>query len=208
MPFIINRRIGRDMVKEQYIRSFIAVELPAELKAVLGKYRDEMAPASREFVKWVSPDSIHVTLKFLGNISHGMVDKIALSIEQACTGMTPFTLETDILGGFPNLKQPRVLWLGMHGDIDKMKLLQTRIDDGLVDLGFEKEKREFTAHITLARIREKAVSSDRLKFGALITGRSTGFKHTIQVEGVNLMQSRLQPGGAVYNRLAMIKLNG
>jgi 2'-5' RNA ligase len=196
------------MVKEQYIRSFIAVELPAALKAVLGKYKDEMAPASREFVKWVSPDGIHVTLKFLGNINSGLVDKITLSIEQACTGMAPFMLETDIMGGFPNLKQPRVLWLGMHGDVDKMRLLQTRIDDRLVALGFEKEKREFTPHITLARIREKAGSSDRLKFGALLTGRSAGFKHMIQVEGVNLMQSRLQPGGSVYTRLASVKLSG
>lgn len=196
------------MVKEQYIRSFIAVELPVELKAVLGKYKDEMSPLSREFVKWVSPGGIHVTLKFLGNISPGMIDRITLSIEQACKGVIPFTLETDTLGGFPNLKQPRVLWLGMHGDVDKMKLLQKQIDDRLVDLGFEKEKREFTPHITLARIREKAGSSDRMRFGELIIHQRADFKYTIHIDGVNLMQSRLQPSGAVYDQLARVKLNG
>ena len=194
------------MANEQLIRSFIAVELPAELKTVLSTYRNAMETQSKAFVKWVSPDSIHITLKFLGNIKPDMVDKIARSIEQACVGIAPFTLETDELGGFPNLKQPRVLWLGMHGDVDSMRLLQVRIDEGLLELGFEKEKREFTPHITLARIRERAGSSDRTKFGALIMERRSGFRYTIQVDGVNLMQSRLLPGGAVYNRLVGVKL--
>jgi 2'-5' RNA ligase len=194
--------------KEQYIRSFIAVELPVELRSALGKYKNEMEPGSKAFAKWVLPDGIHVTLKFLGNIAPGMVDKISFSMEQVCTGIAPFTLETDELGGFPDLKHTRVLWLGMHGDTNRMKLLQEKIDDSLSSLGFEKEKREFTPHITLARIRDRAGASDRLKFGALITSRIYSIRHTIRVESVNLMQSRLQPGGAVYNKLRSIRLKG
>lgn len=194
--------------KEQYIRSFIAIELPVELRTSLGKYKNEMEPASKAFAKWVSPDGIHVTLKFLGNITPVMIDKITFSIEHACDGIAPFTLETDELGGFPDLKHPRVLWLGMHGDIDKMKLLQEKIDGDLSRLGFEKEKREFTPHITLARIRERTGSSDRSRFGSLITSKSCSIRHTIRVESVNLMQSRLQPGGAMYNKLRSVRLKG
>jgi 2'-5' RNA ligase len=194
--------------KEQLIRAFIAVELPFELRSALGKYKSEMEPGSKIYAKWVSPDGIHITLKFLGNIAPGMIDKITFSMEQACAEMAPFTLETDELGGFPDLKHPRVLWLGMHGDTDRMKLLQEIIDGNLSSLGFEKEKREFTPHITLARIRDRAGPSERLKFGALITSRSCSIRHMIKVESVNLMQSRLQPGGAVYNKLRDVRLKG
>ena len=195
------------MVQERQIRSFIAIEIPMELKTALGSFRSEMISASSSFVKWVSPGSIHITLKFLGNISPDRVEKITEAIGQACEGMDSFNLESDELGGFPNLGQPRVLWVGIHGEIEKIKLLQSRIDGHLVDLGFKREEREFTPHITLARIRDKAGSLDRRKLGELVTRRTFDFRCKIRVDGVNLMRSQLLPGGAVYTCLSVVKLN-
>jgi 2'-5' RNA ligase len=194
------------MTQERQIRSFIAIELPAELKTILGSFQDEMASAGGSFVKWVSPESIHITLKFLGNIPAEKVGKITSAIEQACAGTGYFTLEAGELGGFPNLKQPRVLWIGLHGDINRVKSLQTSIDNNLVRLGFDREKREFTPHITLARMRDKASPADRRKFGEQVINKRFDFQYKIDVENINLMRSQLLPGGAVYSRLAQLKL--
>ena len=194
------------MVQERQIRSFIAIELPSELKSILGSFQNEMTSAGGSFVKWVSPDSIHVTLKFLGNILAEKVEVIGSAIEEACAGAKPFTLEMGELGGFPNLKQPRVLWVGLHGDIERVKLLQMNIDNNLVKLGFDKEKREFTPHITLARMRDKASPVDRRKFGEMVVNKHFDFRYKIDVESINLMRSQLLPGGAVYSCLAKLKL--
>jgi RNA 2',3'-cyclic 3'-phosphodiesterase len=194
------------MVQERQIRSFIAIELPSELKAILGSFQDEMVSAGGSSVKWVSPDSIHITLKFLGNIFTEKVQSISSAIEQACAGVEPFILEMGELGGFPNLKQPRVLWVGLHGDIERVKSLQMSIDNNLAKLGFDKEKREFTPHITLARMRDKASSVDRKKFGERVTGGTFDFRYKINVESINLMRSQLLPSGAVYSCLAKLKL--
>jgi 2'-5' RNA ligase len=194
------------MVQERQIRSFIAIELPVELKTILGSFQNEMTLAGGSFVKWVSLDSIHITLKFLGNIYREKVEVISSAIEQACSGTGYFTLETGELGGFPSLRQPRVLWIGLHGDIDMVKSLQKSIDDNLAGLGFDREKREFTPHITLARMRDKASPADRRKFGELIVNKRFNFRYKIDVESINLMRSQLLPGGAVYSRLAQLKL--
>ena len=194
------------MVQERQIRSFIAIELPSELKAILGSFQNEMASAGGSFVKWVPPDSIHITLKFLGNVPTEKIEAISSAIEQACAKAGPFTLAMGELGGFPNLNQPRVLWVGLHGDIERVKSLQISIDNRLVRLGFEKEKREFTPHITLARMRDKASSVDRRKFGELVIKKHFDFRYKIDVESINLMRSRLLPGGAVYSCLTKLKL--
>jgi 2'-5' RNA ligase len=194
------------MVQERQIRSFIAIELPSELKAILGSFQNEMVSAGGSSVKWVSPDSIHITLKFLGNIFTEKVQSISSAIEQACTGVEPFTLEMGELGGFPNLKQPRVLWVGLHGDIERVKSLQMSIDNNLAKLGFDKEKRGFTPHITLARMRDKANPVDRNKFGERVTNETFDFRYKIDVENINLMRSQLLPAGAVYSCLAKLKL--
>lgn len=194
------------MAQERQIRSFIAIELPSELKAILGSFQNEMASAGGSFVKWVAPDSIHITLKFLGNIVAEKVEAIGSAIEQACAKTGAFSLEMGELGGFPNLNQPRVLWVGLHGDIERVKSLQLNIDNNLVQLGFDKEKRGFTPHVTLARMRDKASPIDRRKFGELVTSKHVDFRYRIDVESINLMRSRLLPDGAVYSTLAKLKL--
>jgi len=194
-------------LSNQQIRSFIAIELPEEVKTGLRRIQTELKLPEHTFVKWVAPESIHLTLKFLGNISPQKVTEITEVMEQASQGVSPFHLEVTEVGAFPNLRQPRVLWLGIKGAIDKLVAWQQRIDSGLVPLGFSKETRPFPPHLTLARLREGTSPKDRVSFGELIMKTPVEASYKINVNSLSLMKSQLLPGGAVYSRLAEVKLS-
>jgi len=193
-------------LSNEQIRSFIAIELPAEVKSGLHRLHKELKLPEHTFVKWVAPESIHLTLKFLGNISPQKVSQISRVMEQASQGVSPFQLEIAEVGAFPNLKQPRVLWLGIRGEVDKLVAWQQHIDNGLVPLGFAKETRAFTPHLTLARLREGISPQDRRDFGELVMKTPVEVNYKVRVSSLNLMKSQLLPGGAVYSRLAEVKL--
>lgn len=193
-------------MNNQQIRSFIAIELPEEVKSGLHRLQAELKLPQYAFVKWVTPEGIHLTLKFLGNISPQKVAEITRVMEQASQGVSPFQLQITDVGAFPNMRQPRVLWLGIRGDIDKLVAWQQRIDNGLVPLGFAKETRPFTPHLTLARLRENCSPGDRRDLGELVMKTPVEFNYALAVNSLNLMKSQLLPGGAVYSRLAEVKL--
>jgi len=188
------------------VRSFIAIELPEEAKIGLGKLRNELERTEYTFVKWVNPEGIHLTLKFLGNIPFKQVAEISEAMEGATQGISPFYLEISGLGAFPNLKQPRVLWVGISGELDKLLGLQRNIDSALSPLGFTKEERPFVPHLTLARIRETASHGERRAFGELVVSTSFEDKYHIAADAINLMRSQLTPAGAIYTRLSLVGL--
>lgn len=190
----------------EQIRSFIAIELPEEVKASLIQLQDELKLAGYTFVKWVDPKSIHLTLKFLGNISESKIAEVTRAIKEASEGIPPFQLEIGELGAFPNVRQPRVAWVGVGGEVDKLISLQQRIDTAFIPLGFTPESRPFTPHLTLARLREGASPRDRQDFGELVRKTPFETKHKIRVAAVNLMRSQLLPTGAVYTCLAVVGL--
>lgn len=193
-------------MNNEQIRSFIAIELPEEAKSGLHRLQTELKSPEHTFVKWVAPEGIHLTLKFLGNISPQKVTEITRVMEQASQGVSPFQLEIAEVGVFPNLRQPRVLWLGIRGEVDKLVAWQQRIDNGLAPLGFAKETRPFTPHLTLARLREGVSPRDRRDFGELVMKTPTEVNYKVRVSSLILMKSQLLPGGAVYSRLAEVKL--
>jgi len=188
------------------VRSFIAIELPEEAKIGLGKLRNELERTEYTFVKWVNPEGIHLTLKFLGNIPFKQVAEISEAMEGATQGISPFYLEISGLGAFPNLKQPRVLWVGISGELDKLLGLQRNIDSALSPLGFTKEERPFVPHLTLARIRERASPGERRTFGELVVSTSFEDKYHFAADAINLMRSQLAPAGAIYTRLSLVGL--
>jgi len=193
-------------LNNQQIRSFIAIELPEEVKAGLHRLQTELTLPQYTFVKCVAPESIHVTLKFLGNISPQKVAEITKVMEQASQGVSPFQLQISDVGAFPNMRQPRVLWVGIKGELDKLAAWQKRIDDGLVPLGFVKETRPFTPHLTLARLRENCSPGDRRDLGELVMKTPVEVDYKVAVNSLSLMRSQLLPGGAIYSRLAEVKL--
>ena len=188
------------------IRSFIAIELPEEVKRGLAKLRRELERAEHTFVKWVNPEGIHLTLKFLGNIPSKQVAELTKAVEEATRGISPFNLEISGLGAFPNLKQPRVLWVGIGGEIGKLSSLQQNIDSALAPLGFTKEDRPFVPHLTLARIRQGASPVERRSFGELAMSTNFETSYPLDVKSINLMRSQLTPTRAIYTCLSVVKL--
>jgi 2'-5' RNA ligase len=193
-------------LSDQTIRSFIAIELPEVVKTGLQQLQTELTLPRYSFVKCVAPEGIHLTLKFLGNISAQKVTDVTGVMEQASQVVNPFQLQLTEVGAFPNMRRPRVLWVGIKGEVDKLVGWQQRIDNGLVPLGFAKEARPFTPHLTLARLRGNCSPGDRLNFGEMFAKAHVEVDYNFTVSSLNLMKSQLFPAGAVYSRLAEVKL--
>jgi 2'-5' RNA ligase len=190
----------------EQIRSFIAIELPDELKKELGQLVARLKMGNQSWVKWVDPYSIHLTLKFLGNVAANRIAEIIKVMEVASQGITSFQLELSGLGVFPNLRRVQVAWVGVKGDLAKLQQLQQRIDSGLVPLGFATESRKFTPHLTLARLRNQSSLGERQRFGELITSTSFTAIHSIEVVSISLMRSQLTREGAIYSRIGSVAL--
>jgi 2'-5' RNA ligase len=190
----------------EQIRSFVAIELPEEAKKGLARLRKQLERDEHKFVKWVDPGGIHLTLKFLGNIPSKRVTEITEAMAKAVQGISPFRLEISGLGAFPSLKQARVLWVGIGGELDQLSTLQQNIDSVLAALGFAREERPFVPHLTLARVREGASLPERRSFGELVGSAAFEDKYPIEVEAVRLMRSQLTPAGALYTCLSVVGL--
>jgi len=190
----------------EQIRSFIAIELPDELKLELIQLEARLKLDKQPWVKWVNPYSIHLTLKFLGNIAVDRTGEITRAIEEAVQGISPFHLEVKELGVFPNLRRVQVAWVGISGDVDKLSQLQKRIETTLTPLGFAPESRAFTPHLTLARLRDQASLDERQRFGQLIANAKFEAAYTIEVDAISLMRSQLTREGAIYSRISLVEL--
>ena len=191
----------------EQIRSFIAIELPDELKLGLTQLQDRLKSGKQPWVKWVDPYSIHLTLKFLGNIEVDRIGAITRAMEMAVQGIPPFHLEVKDLGVFPNLRRVQVIWVGVSGAVDRLGQLQQRIESNLTPLGFTPEARTFTPHLTLARLRNQASLDERQNLGQLISSTKFEATYRIEVETINLMRSQLTREGAIYNKISSVELN-
>lgn len=190
----------------EQIRSFIAIELPQELKLALARIRDKLKSGSRAPVKWVDPDSIHLTLKFLGNIDSDITGKITSALEEAVRGTSPFSVELSGLGVFPNIRRVQVVWVGLAGEVAKLGQLQQRIETGLIPLGFAAESRSFTPHLTLGRVRDYAAPDERQDLGQLVTGTGFEAKCKVNVDAVHLIKSQLTREGPIYSKISTVAL--
>ena len=190
----------------EQVRSFIAIELPDELKLGLTQLEAQLKMSKQPWVKWVDPYSIHLTLKFLGSIAVDRISEITRAMEEAIQGIPPFHLEVKDLGVFPNLRRVQVAWVGISGEVDKLSQLQQHLESNLARLGFAPESRPFTPHLTLARLRNRASPDERQSFGQLIANTRFETTYTIKVDAISLMRSQLTREGAIYNQISLVKL--
>lgn len=179
------------------MRCFIAIELPNTVKSSLVRLQDELKKCGAD-VRWVNPDNIHLTLKFLGSIKEELVKKILDAMKKVCGNYNSFNLAIKGIGMFPGPKSPRVLWLGIENN-GTLKALQTDIDGEIAGLGFEREEREFRAHLTLGRFRS-SIGKEKL-FDAVDLHKKDSFG-TISVSFTSLMRSDLNPDGARHTRIS------
>ncbi len=188
------------------IRAFIAIELPEDLKKELEKLQTKVK-TNKPRIKWVSPNSIHLTLKFLGDVDPAAVDSITKAMTEAVKGVPPFELNVRHLGVFPNPQRVQVVWVGLDGQTDVLNNLYRSLEDKMTGIGFPTEKRTFTPHLTLARVGDEVLPDERKRFGELISNSKAEINYTVRAGGLSLMKSQLTPRGAIYTRLSFAKFD-
>jgi len=185
------------------IRSFIALELEQEIIEKLRGVEEKLKSARAE-VKWLNPSSIHLTLKFLGGVDEEMIGKIAGKAERIARKYEPFNLSVEGIGTFPPGKSPRVVWVGVKGDTNSLSQLQEQIEQEISSLGFEREARGFTPHLTLGRVKSPGGKEELLQKVEEDKGVKLG---GFTVKSFYLFKSDLRPQGAVYTKLKTFVLN-
>ena len=188
------------------IRAFIAIELPGHIKAALSQLQAHLKTGKSASVKWVDPEGIHLTLKFLGNVDESEIPAINKALSEAVGGISPFNLELGEPGAFPSIHAPRVVWVGVGGEMEPLRTLHNNVDRVLIPLGFPQEKRAFSPHLTLGRVREEALPGERLRLAESVAALKTGEKSSFRVESLSLMRSKLTREGAIYSCLASFAL--
>ena len=145
-------------------------------------------------------------MKFLGNIDAAQVEAVTTAVSRTVSGHDPFSLRLGRAGAFPNVRGPRVLWIGLEGDVPLLTSLQGAIEDSLAGLGFERERRGFNPHLTVARIRDGTSPANRRRAGEALLSAPLEEGIAFRATAVSLMRSTIGPGGAMYDRLAAMPL--
>ena len=185
------------------MRSFIAIELPDEIKQGMAEIQGRLKGQGVD-AGWTRLEGIHLTLKFLGEVPGSKAPEIRAALAKAVVGCSGFRLEVAGVGTFPEPKNARVVWIGVSDENGKLGNLQIAVEEAMANLGFEKEARKFTPHLTLGRIRY--IRSRDLWLRSLDTVRDArlpGF----DVKKVSLMKSELKPSGALYTNIGDSALN-
>lgn len=190
----------------EFIRTFIAIELPEEIKRELDALQEKLNLKGEAGLRCVKPATTHLTLKFLGSTPVEQLEEIKVAMLQAAQGTRTFQLELKDVGCFPNTRQPRVIWVGLSGG-EELQFLQMQLEESLEKLGFPRENRAFTAHLTLARLRDDCGPSVRRRLGEVVqnTGYQPGVKFTAGY--ISLIKSVLKPTGPEYTVLYQANLS-
>jgi 2'-5' RNA ligase len=186
------------------IRSFLAIELP---KLILRKIEEVQRDlrSTRADVRWVNPEKIHLTLKFFGNIEESRIDPIFKSIEEPVRNTPPFSIEVKGVGAFPQLRNPRVIWMGLVDGKEILTSFQKQIETQLEKIGFQPEDRPFHPHLTLGRMKSSGGKEELV--GRMEKHREEEFGD-FPVERVILFKSDLTSSGPIYTLVKEIKLGG
>jgi 2'-5' RNA ligase len=180
------------------LRAFIAAELPAGLREALGRLQAELARAGVR-ARWVRPEGIHLTLRFLGDVPAGAVAPLAETLAAAAAGQAVLSLAAVGLGVFPGARRPRVVWVGLAGEIGGLAGLQRRLEQALAARGFPPEERPFRPHLTLGRFGDAGPPGPVADALAAHAGRELA---RFELGELVLFRSELRPSGAVYTALA------
>ena len=186
------------------IRSFLAIELPKEITGKLSEIQDNLKQSGSQ-VKWVRPESIHLTLKFFGNIEEKTVDDISQVLKKVTAKINAFDLDIKDIGVFPNMSRPRVIWVGVESSGRTLDILCKETESSLKKIGFEPEGREFSAHLTLGRVKSLKDRRQLTEQIEKLKGCEVG---SFRVENLFLFKSDLRSTGAVYTKLETFNLGG
>ena len=190
----------------EQLRLFVAVTLPAEAREAIARLIHALRAATLTGVRLVDPDGVHLTLKFLGNVDSSRVSVLTDALDAAGEGAAPFALQLGGVGVFPNPRSPRVLWAGVLGDTESLTALASRVDDTCSTLGFSRERRPFSPHLTLARVRESASAHERQLSASIIKDIALAPTQPFSVQAFHLVRSTLTPSGPIYETVHTIPM--
>ena len=176
------------------IRSFLAIEIGEHVRSGIRTTQEDWK-ASRADVKWVPPENVHLTLKFFGQITQGQVDEIARRLDEVVKDQDPFLVSVNGAGMFPNMRRPRVVWLGIGAELVPLSALHRTVEETLEAIGFDRESRAFRPHLTLGRVRSGRGIDDLARRVRESLGLSLG---SFTVDHLTLFRSDLGPTGARY----------
>ncbi len=193
------------MADKGLVRAFLAIDLPDSLRGEIGKIQDRLRPHVSG-IRWTRPEGIHLTLKFFGDISKDEIETLSRVIENTTGGVSPFSLRLGTPGFFPGTRRPRVLWIGVDGDVAALVKLQQEIERDLETGGFRMESRPYSPHLTMGRFRDPVKSSGLERTLENITDVYQA--ESFLAEGLTFFKSDLKPGGAVYTALRFFPFLG
>ena len=200
-------RIAQHHMRDD-IRVFLAVRLPDDVTAALGNLADQLVQARVGGLKPVRPENMHLTLKFFGNVNARQIESITDTVTHTAKTIRPFTLRLGNVGTYPNNRSPRVLWVGLDGDVAHLQDAHRRIETALRQIAIEPESREFRPHLTIARIRDHASRIERRKAAEALFSAEFRSGLPVPVDRVTVMRSVLLPEGPQYTSLAELSLVG
>ena len=180
--------------------------LPAEARETIARLIHALRAADVSGLRLVNPEGVHLTLKFLGNVDRSLLPALADALDAVGEGAAPFALQLSGVGVFPNPRSPRVLWAGVTGDIASLTALARRVDDACSTLGFPRERRPFSPHLTLARVRESASAHERQHSATIIKDIGLAPTQPFSVQAFHLVRSTLTPSGPIYETVHTIPM--
>jgi 2'-5' RNA ligase len=186
---------------EGVIRTFIAVDLPPAVLDALGQISDQLQSKLPDRpVRWVNNEKMHLTLKFLGDVSSENISMVERILQSEAAKRPVMEIGIGGIGAFPKARHPRVIWIGIEAP-SELYDLRRGIEDGVARLGYNYDKYDFTPHLTLGRISRKASATDVRAVGNVLHDFQVGFIGVARIDAVHLYRSDLHPDGAQYTRL-------
>jgi len=191
--------------EDERLRLFVAIDLPEDVRESLGRLQTDLRRHDLSGLRWTRPEGIHLTLKFLGETPATSLDAIEGALARAVRGVLPFRLALGAPGTFGGRRGPRVLWVDVEGELPPLQRLQAAAERELVAVGFAPDAREFSPHLTLARVQQppRPGLAERISRALETVAAARG---EFEATELLLMRSSLQPGGAVYSRVAAFPL--
>ena len=192
-------------IPQDHVRLFVACEVPDEVKEAIGETIEGLRKKSGPAVRWIKPEGVHVTLKFLGEVPVKKLPAVKLAIQEAVVGHSPFELEFSNIGTFGGREGLRIMWVGIAGDVLRLEALVRAVNAALAVVGFEPDRRPFRPHLTLGRVRDEIGTRQRAEIEVAV-GKTDVPGVNWRTSQVSLMRSKLGPGGASYEVLATFPL--
>lgn len=183
------------------MRTFIAVELTEDIKKKIEELQSPLKKINAD-VSWVKPGNVHATLKFLGEVPEDKIEKVFEGAKKALEGIKNFELSLKDLGCFPNLKRPRVIWIGVEKGKEELSRMAKKIEQEMEKIGFPRENREFSPHLTIGRVK----SLKNIERLTELIKNTTFNTQEFEIKEVVVMRSQLNPAGAIYTPLLKVNL--